>query len=100
MMAGYDTLGACIFAGFGFSTAKDTIAALLNAVHGTEYRDDILGELGKKTLELELQFNALAGFRAEDDRIPKWMTEERLPQTDTVFDVPDEEVDSIFEELK
>ena len=100
LMAGYDTLGACIFAGFGFSMAKDTIAALLNAIQGTEYGDDILEVLGKRTIELELQFNTRAGFTPEDDRIPKWMTEEKLPQTNTVFDVPDDELDSIFQELR
>jgi hypothetical protein len=35
-MAGYDTLGACIFAGFGFAAALGVIRDLLNARYGWE----------------------------------------------------------------
>jgi len=98
-MAGYDTLGACVFAGFGFAAAQGSIALLLNAIHGTNYSDDVLAQLGKKTLKLELEFNALAGFTPRDDRIPEWMETEENPQTGTVFDIPDDELDSIFNDL-
>jgi hypothetical protein len=33
-MAGYDSLGACIFAGFGFAAAPESIRNLLNARYG------------------------------------------------------------------
>jgi len=33
-MAGYDTLGACIFAGNGFAAAPNSISDLLNARYG------------------------------------------------------------------
>ena len=98
-MAGYDTLGACLFAGFGFAAALETIAQLLNACYGTAYGDNILQELGKESIKLELEFNKKAGFTEKDNRLPTWITEEILPQTKTTFDVPEQELDNIFREL-
>ena len=94
--AGYDTLGACAFAGFGFGAAPENIAALLNARYGWDVGDDILQVLGRQTLELEREFNRRAGFTAADDRLPEWMTREPLPPTGAVFDVPDKDLDSVF----
>jgi aldehyde:ferredoxin oxidoreductase len=45
---------------------------------------------------MEREFNHRAGFTAKDDRLPEWMTREPLPPTNAVFDVPDEELDSLF----
>jgi aldehyde:ferredoxin oxidoreductase len=96
-MAGYDTLGACIFAGFGFAVSPPgTIAKLLNARYGRNVPDDILQVLGKETLKLEREFNRRAGFTAEDDRIPAWMTREPLSPTNNVFDVAGEDLDSLY----
>jgi len=96
-MAGYDTLGACIFAGFGFAVSPPgTIAKLLNARYGWNVPDDILQVLGKETLKLEREFNRRAGFTAEDDRIPAWMRREPLPPTNAVFDVAEEDLDSLY----
>jgi aldehyde:ferredoxin oxidoreductase len=99
-MAGYDTLGACIFSAFGFAMAPpETIRDLVNARYGWGVGTDILQVLGKETIKLELEFNRRAGFTKADDRIPEWMTREPLPPHNTVFDVPEEELDSIFEGL-
>lgn len=96
-MAGYDTLGACIFAGFGFSTAPHLIRDLLNARYGWQVGEDILQVLGRETLKLEVEFNRRAGFTAADNRLPEWMTREALPPTNAVFDVPEEDLDTIFD---
>jgi aldehyde:ferredoxin oxidoreductase len=95
-MAGYDSLGACIFAGFGFAAAPETIRDLLNARYGWEVGADILQILGKETIQLEREFNRRAGFTSADDRLPEWMTRETLAPTNAVFDVPDEDLDNIF----
>lgn len=96
-MAGYDTLGACIFAGFGFAASQEgTIANLLNARYGWDVSEGILQELGKETLRLEREFNHRAGFTVKDDRLPAWMRREPVPPTNAVFDVPDEELDTLF----
>jgi aldehyde:ferredoxin oxidoreductase len=97
-MAGYDCLGACIFTGFGFAVAPaETIRDFLNARYGWGVEADILTGLGKRTLEMEVEFNRAAGFTKADDRLPEWMTREPLPPHNTVFDVPGEEMDTVFD---
>ncbi|RME87846.1 MAG: aldehyde ferredoxin oxidoreductase [Anaerolineae bacterium] len=98
-MAGYDTLGACLFAGFGFAAAPETIRDLLNARYGWDVGDDILQALGRETIRLEREFNRRAGFTPADDRLPEWMTREPLPPTNAVFDVPAEDLDNTFRDL-
>jgi aldehyde:ferredoxin oxidoreductase len=95
-MAGYDTLGACIFTGFGFGAAPTTIPDLLNARYGWRVDEDILQTLGRQTLSLEREFNRLAGFTSAHDRIPEWMEYEPLPPHNSVFDVPYKELDGVF----
>lgn len=95
-MAGYDTLGACVFAGFGYAAAPHTIPALLKARYGWDAPADALQALGRETLKLEREFNRRAGFTAAHDRLPEWMTREPLPPMNAVFDVPPEEIDQLF----
>ena len=95
--AGYDTLGVCAFAGFGFGAAPETIPALLNARYGWEVSGNILQKLGRETLSLERKFNKAAGFGLADDRLPEWMTREKLPPHNAVFDVLNEELDNVFD---
>jgi len=100
-MAGYDTLGACIFAGFGFATSPaGTIARLLKARYGwEEVPDDILQVLGKQTIKLEREWNKEAGFTKAHDRLPEFMTREPLPPNNAVFDVSEAELDTIYDNL-
>jgi len=95
--AGYDTLGVCAFAGFGFGAAPETIPALLNARYGWDVGSDTLQTLGRETLTLERKFNSMAGFTPAQDRIPEWMTREELPPHNTVFDVDEAALDSLFD---
>jgi len=101
-MAGYDTLGACIFAGFGYAATPDgVVKRLLKARYGWEdIPDNILQALGKETIKMEREFNRRAGFTKEDDRLPKWMTEQPLPPHNAVFDVGDEILDHIFDGIE
>jgi aldehyde:ferredoxin oxidoreductase len=100
--AGYDTLGACAFAGFGYAATPDAvIKRLLQARYGWEdIPDNVLQELGKQTIKMEREFNRRAGLTAKDDRIPEWMTKEALPPHNSVFDVDPSELDRIFEEIE
>lgn len=100
-MAGYDTLGACLMAGFGIASSPgDVIRRLLAARYGWhDLPSDILRDLGKQTIRLEREFNKRAGFTARDDRLPGYMSKEPLPPHNTVFDVPDQQLDEIFNEL-
>ena len=98
-MAAYDTLGACAFAGFGFGQAPGAIGNLLNGQYGWGVAEEIMPQLGKEVLSLEREFNKLAGFTAADDRLPEWMTRQQLAPHNTVFDIPDSELDKVFENL-
>jgi aldehyde:ferredoxin oxidoreductase len=97
-MAGYDTLGACIFSGPGFAAAPEAIRDLINARYGWAVGVDFLQVLGRETLRLERAFNRRAGFTAADDRLPEWMKREPVAPTNSVFDVPDSDLDGVFNE--
>jgi aldehyde:ferredoxin oxidoreductase len=101
-MAGYDTLGACIFAGFGYAATPDgVVKRLLKARYGwDEIPDNILQALGKETIRLEREFNRRAGFTAKDDRLPGWMMKEELPENHAVFDVRGDDLDHIFSAIE
>jgi len=59
--------------------------------------EEALQFLGRETLKLERAFNRAAGFTTADDRLPEWMTVESLPPHDSVFDVPAEDLDGVFD---
>jgi aldehyde:ferredoxin oxidoreductase len=101
-MAGYDTLGACIFAGFGYAATPDgVIQRLLMARYGwDDVPDNVLQALGKETIKMEREFNRRAGFTKEDDRLPKWMTEQPLPPHNAVFDVSEDVLDHVFDGIE
>lgn len=100
-MGGWDTLGACIFAAFGYAATPDyVVKRLLEARYGwTNLPDNILQALGKETIKMEREFNRRTGFTHEDDRLPKWMMREALPENNSVFDVSVQELDTIFDDL-
>jgi len=69
---------------------------LVNARCGWEVGPDYLQVLGRETTRLEREFNRRAGFTNARDRLPEWLRREALPPMNTVFDVPDEDLDSLF----
>ena len=80
-----------------FADVPETIYEMVNARYGTDYDIGLLQDLGRETIGYEREFNRRAGFTKADDRLPEWMTREPLPPHNTVFDVPGEELDSIFD---
>ncbi len=101
-MAGYDSLGACIFAGFGYAATPDgVVKRLLSSRYGwDDLPDNILQALGKEVIKMEREFNKRAGFTAKDDRLPAWMTREAIPENCSVFDVSEEVLDHIFDGIE
>lgn len=97
--AGFDSLGVCLFASFGYNATPTIIPTLLKARYGWEAPANVLQEIGKQTIRMEREWNRRAGFTKKDDRLPEFMKREKLPPHNTVFDVPDEELDTLFDNL-
>jgi hypothetical protein len=51
-MAGYDSLGACIFASFGFGQDPQLVPDLMGTIHGRAVGVDFLKALGRETILL------------------------------------------------
>ena len=97
--AAIDAAGLCLFVAFAVlddPNAMDAICEMLAAVYGRPFTADDFAALGKKTLAREREFNAAAGFTAADDRLPSFFKTEKLAPHDATFDVPDEELDRVF----
>jgi aldehyde:ferredoxin oxidoreductase len=94
-----DSTGLCLFVAFCVldkPEALDAIVNMVNAQYGLSLTGDDVTELGKKILRTERAFNKAAGFNAADDRLPAFFKTEKLLPHNVVFDVPDEELDTLF----
>jgi aldehyde:ferredoxin oxidoreductase len=99
-MAAFDVTGLCFMASVALLTpeAGEVFLKVLNAKLGTHLGpDDFPGGMGVRVLKAEREFNRKAGFRKEDDRLPRFYYEEPLPPHNTVFTITDEEIDSTFD---
>ena len=56
----------------------------LNASFGTELKTEFFMDLGRKTIELEREFNQAAGFTSADDELPSFFYNEPLAPTNKV----------------
>ncbi|MCL4425384.1 MAG: aldehyde ferredoxin oxidoreductase [Firmicutes bacterium] len=92
----FDTLGLCNFVGAVWGASPETIAQLVGGLTGQRVTVDELKDLGLEIIKTELEFNRRAGFTAVDDRVPEFMREEPLPPHNSVWDVPDTELDGIL----
>jgi len=95
-----DTTGHCLFIAFAILDIASGFEGMIdecNGVLGTKWTADDVGRIGKKVLDLERDFNRRAGFTELDDRLPEFMTREPLPPHDAVWDIPDREIDKVFD---
>jgi aldehyde:ferredoxin oxidoreductase len=100
MNAMEDSLGYCILAAPAdkkvlISFLKD----LINARFGLKVTEDDLVKIGRETLKDELAFNDQAGFIKAHEAAPEFIRSEPLAPTQSVFDVPQEEIDGIWNQL-
>jgi aldehyde:ferredoxin oxidoreductase len=98
--AAIDSTGMCLFIAFAIMDQPETFQALidmLNAFYGLSLTADDVVALGKSVLKTERDFNMRAGFSKEHDRLPGFFITEPLPPHNVVFDVSDEEHDSVFD---
>jgi len=96
--AAIDAAGLCLFVAFAVlddAKALEGICEMLSGLYGREFTGDDFLALGKQTLSDERQFNAAAGFTESDDRLPDFFRTEKLAPHDSVFTVPDAELDEV-----
>ncbi len=97
--AAIDSTGMCLFIAFAILDQPETNQALidlLNAFYGWNLTGDDVVALGKKVLKMERDFNAKAGITKEQDRLPRFFTQEKVGPHDITFQVTDEELDNVF----
>ena len=83
--AAIDSTGMCLFIAFAIMDQPDTFQALLdllNSFYGLSLTGDDVVALGKKVLSAERDFNARAGFTAQDDRLPRFFEQEPIAPGD------------------
>lgn len=78
LTASIDSLGMCLFTSFALG-AKE-YADLTNAVCGTSHTADSVLEAGERIWNIERQFNLEAGVSPDQDKLPKRLLEEPIPE--------------------
>ena len=97
--AAIDAAGYCLFIAFAILDIPEGLQGVvesLNGVLGANLTVDDVAPIGKSIIDTELDFNKKAGFTPMDDRLPEFFMEEKLPPHNTVFDVSDDDLDSVF----
>ena len=96
-MAAIDSLGLCMMVGLPLWEigSQAHIVSCVSALTGESLDENYLVNLGTSVLKAERRFNDAAGFTEKDDRLPRFFLEEKLPPSGNVFDVPEEEIDSV-----
>jgi aldehyde:ferredoxin oxidoreductase len=94
-----DSTGLCLFARPPVYGDPQLMVDLINGRFGWGWSVADLEEMQKAVLRMELAFNEKAGHTSADARMPEYMTREPLPPHNTVFDVPDSEIDAMFSAL-
>jgi aldehyde:ferredoxin oxidoreductase len=90
----FDATGLCHLT-FLFKS-PETIMPMINAFYGVNLTLTDFMEMGKEMLRQERAFNMKAGIGPSADRLPDWMRTEPLPPANAIFDVPQEEIDDLF----
>ncbi|MBN2466585.1 MAG: aldehyde ferredoxin oxidoreductase [Deltaproteobacteria bacterium] len=97
--AALDSAGLCVFVAFAILDIKEGLEAIprmLNARFGWNMTLDDVAKHGQEILKVERAFNDAAGFTKIDDRLPEFFKKKKLPPHNTVFDISDEDLDTVF----
>ncbi len=97
LRAANDSLGICSFALAATGPQPELVNDMLQAAHGQGVCLEFPEAMGREVLRTERAFNRGAGFTAADDRLPEFFRREKLPPFDLVFDVPQEEMERLFD---
>jgi aldehyde:ferredoxin oxidoreductase len=94
-----DSTGLCLFARPPLISDPQLMVDMINGIYGWGWTKEDLDRFNRDVLRTELEFNRRAGFTAADYRIPEYMREEPLAPHGATFDVPDSELDAVFDAL-
>jgi aldehyde:ferredoxin oxidoreductase len=94
-----DSTGLCLFARPPVIADPQLMVDMINGIYGWGWTKEDLDKFNRDVLRTEIEFNRQAGLTSKDYRIPEYMREEPLEPHHAVFDVPDSELDSVFEKL-
>jgi len=94
-----DSSGYCLFIAFPILDIPEGWAGMAESVAGVtgmEITGDDVIPIGKEILKIEREFNARAGFTAQDDRPPEFMRYEELPPHNEVWTITDTVLDEVY----
>jgi aldehyde:ferredoxin oxidoreductase len=94
-----DSTGLCLFARPPVIADPQLMVDMLNGRYGWGWTKEDLDRNNREVLRAELEFNRRAGITSADYRLPEYMREEPLAPHGATFDVPDSELDAVFEGL-
>jgi aldehyde:ferredoxin oxidoreductase len=94
-----DSTGLCLFARPPVIADPQLMVDMLNGIYGWGWTKEDLDRFNRDVLRNELEFNRRAGITAADYRIPEYMREEPLAPHNVTFDIPDSELDAVFDTL-
>jgi aldehyde:ferredoxin oxidoreductase len=94
-----DSTGLCLFARPPVIADPQLMADMINGIYGWGWTPADLDRSNRDVLRTELEFNRRAGITASDHRIPEYMREEPLAPHNVTFDIPDAELDAVFDAL-
>ena len=92
-----DTLGLCLFTRPPFTKQPDLFPPLLKGRYGWDWTFEDVQKMGIETLETEREFNRRAGVSEEFFDMPEFMREESLTPKNSLYDVPMEEMQRIWD---
>jgi aldehyde:ferredoxin oxidoreductase len=92
-----DTLGLCLFTRPPFTKQPDLFPPLLKGRYGWDWTYEDVQKMGIEALETEREFNRRAGVSEEFFDIPEFMQEESLAPKNSLYDVPMEEMQRIWD---
>ena len=97
LRAANDSTGLCSFVLAVTGPQPELVNAMLEAAHGPRSCLSFPESMGREVLRTELAFNRAAGFTPAHDRLPEFFRSEVLPPFGLVFDVPQEEIERVFD---
>ncbi len=95
-----DASGYCLFIAFSVLDIPEGLEGAVESINGVLGLNltvaDIPG-IGMGILKTEIEFNKAAGLTSLDDRLPEFLRTEKLPPYNEVWNVPDDELDKVFD---